>query len=313
MIILSLVRPLQLPFFVDELDLQLDPAHALKNALAKEQAANWVNALGPTQRQVFLGCSPEVQDLLGRMFDKDESTRASIDEILKHPWCQRELPAILQNKLNFLAAEQAKIDSESDRPRYSVEDGDKLVAHFVEKIYTDEYRALSKRGGGLQIVDRMMLTWSGLQHEEEGLPKGADGLEAVRFAAEWAEAQAQQLSSGNKRPTDTSTLDGKDKPLEIFAAAAADLGRQTRTGGGTGTHRAPTVPPSAESSLRSSLTAASGTWTPGSEGMPSAAAHAPYKSRARISTIITQKVVNEEGSVISAWTPHRRAKLLPQQ
>jgi hypothetical protein len=56
-----LVPPPQLPFFFDELDLQLDPAHALSKALKAAQHAKWTDALGPTQRQIFLGCSAEVQ------------------------------------------------------------------------------------------------------------------------------------------------------------------------------------------------------------------------------------------------------------
>lgn len=297
--------PLQLPFFVDELDMQLDPAHALKDTLAKEQAANWVDALGPSQRQVFLGCSTEVQDLLGRMFDKEEGTRATIEEILAHPWCRRELPPILQNKLRFLEEEQAKIDSESDRPRYCVAGGDKLVEEFMERVFSDEYREQVKRFGHV-MVDSLMLTWSGLQREELGLPRPGDAADAVRFAAEWAEEQVRGAQAGGAG-AEGSLREPQSAVKMRTNSDASKRNASVRVSATSGAQKAASSPPSPGSSRRSSLSGGEGSpgaGTPRAGAKPSAA-QAPYKSRTRISQIITQRA-GEDGSVISAWSPSPR-------
>lgn len=54
------------------------------------------------------GCklSDEVCDLLDKIFIVEPEERLSIDGIRQHPWCLRQLPPHLQDKLDSLAAEQ---------------------------------------------------------------------------------------------------------------------------------------------------------------------------------------------------------------
>lgn len=254
------------------------------------------------------------QDLIGRCFDRSEDTRASIDDILKHPWCQRQLPAILQNKLNYLAGEQAKIDSESDRPRYCVADGDKQVAHFVEQIFSEEYGIETKKRWPI-LVDRMMLTWSGLPHEHEGLPPSIEGSAAKPLASARAaskrstDASAASKAVGWKEGSSSGPREEDPSGYRASAPASAVSAEESRS-----LHSNVSTATSGSPSPRS------GTVTPRA-GQLSAAAAAPYKSRARLSSLLIRSLSNgnagsmassqqdlsadPSGWTVSAWSPHR--------
>eukprot|EP00775_Hariotina_reticulata_P003264 gene3264-3542_t len=74
----------------------------------KEQ--NWVDSDEFVKANVK-ALSPELRDLLDKIFVADEFKRITMQGIKEHPWCQMPLPPLLQNELDEMAREQELRDS----------------------------------------------------------------------------------------------------------------------------------------------------------------------------------------------------------
>ncbi|KXZ42321.1 hypothetical protein GPECTOR_162g136 [Gonium pectorale] len=113
--------------------------------------------------------TPELKDLLDRMFDVKQESRASIETIKAHPWFNRPLPPRYEEALEELQKEQREIDEQVSKGAFQSAERDKALEALLDRavtppLPTDEpvtrlnlakiKRAYSilKKGGGMAAV-----------------------------------------------------------------------------------------------------------------------------------------------------------------
>lgn len=65
------------------------------------------------------------------MLNNDEDARASVAEVLEHPWMRQRLPAQLEAQLAAVRAAQAK--RETSPEMYGAKAGDAVISTFVKE------------------------------------------------------------------------------------------------------------------------------------------------------------------------------------
>ncbi|KAI8475385.1 MAG: kinase-like domain-containing protein [Monoraphidium minutum] len=99
----------ELPFGFDKFSRLLPPGEALSVLWQLESEQSWREAAGP--RLLRRRAAPEALDLLDRMLDPDEDSRADLAAIKAHPWFSRRLPRRYEAAAAALAKEQARLDA----------------------------------------------------------------------------------------------------------------------------------------------------------------------------------------------------------
>lgn len=98
----------------------------------------WVAQMGtqwkdnPQNARTVQQLSPEVVDLLGRMFDTNQESRISISAIMKHPWFNRPLPQKYVDALQELEEQQSKIDSSVTNGKFRSPERDHALQTLLE-------------------------------------------------------------------------------------------------------------------------------------------------------------------------------------
>ncbi|KAJ9519027.1 hypothetical protein QJQ45_026294 [Haematococcus lacustris] len=77
--------------------------------------------------------SDNCRDLLDKIFEMDEAKRIDIVAIRQHPWYLTPLPAVYENALNTLAAEQAAVKEQVAAGKHKVEARDKALQRLVNR------------------------------------------------------------------------------------------------------------------------------------------------------------------------------------
>uniref|UniRef100_A0A7R9VAN3 cyclin-dependent kinase n=1 Tax=Chlamydomonas euryale TaxID=1486919 RepID=A0A7R9VAN3_9CHLO len=77
--------------------------------------------------------SPELKDMLDRMFEVKQDARIDVAGIRAHPWLLKPLPKPLASALKSLEVEQAKIDTLVAQGAYKNSDADKMLEAMLEK------------------------------------------------------------------------------------------------------------------------------------------------------------------------------------
>ncbi|KAI8468136.1 MAG: kinase-like domain-containing protein [Monoraphidium minutum] len=77
--------------------------------------------------------SPECRDLLDRMFDVNQDSRISIEQIVKHPWFSHPLPQRYEDALAALQKEQATITSRFSVSNFRSKERDAALQSLLDR------------------------------------------------------------------------------------------------------------------------------------------------------------------------------------
>ncbi|KAG1662635.1 hypothetical protein FOA52_009620 [Chlamydomonas sp. UWO 241] len=80
--------------------------------------------------------SPELKELLDKMFEVKQDTRIDVPGIRSHAWTNKPLPEVFTSALVEIAAEQAKIDVMVAQGLYKNSDADKMLEVLLERAST---------------------------------------------------------------------------------------------------------------------------------------------------------------------------------
>ncbi|GFR50263.1 hypothetical protein Agub_g12450, partial [Astrephomene gubernaculifera] len=80
--------------------------------------------------------TPELKELLDRMFDVKQESRASIDTIKSHPWFNRPLPPKYEESLKELQEEQRAIDEQVSKGAFQSAERDKALEALLDRAVT---------------------------------------------------------------------------------------------------------------------------------------------------------------------------------
>ncbi|KAG2451796.1 hypothetical protein HYH02_003572 [Chlamydomonas schloesseri] len=80
--------------------------------------------------------TPELKDLLDKMFDVKQESRASIESIKNHPWFQKPLPEPYESSLKELQEEQRQIDEQVSKGAFQSAERDKALEALLDRAVT---------------------------------------------------------------------------------------------------------------------------------------------------------------------------------
>ncbi|KAG2488294.1 hypothetical protein HYH03_013144 [Edaphochlamys debaryana] len=80
--------------------------------------------------------TPELKELLDKMFDVKQESRASIDTIKQHPWFNRPLPEKFTESLKELEEEQRAIDEQVSKGAFQSAERDKALEALLDRAVT---------------------------------------------------------------------------------------------------------------------------------------------------------------------------------
>ncbi|GAX78595.1 hypothetical protein CEUSTIGMA_g6034.t1 [Chlamydomonas eustigma] len=113
-----------------------------KTWLQQNKRAWYENSLMGGQLQYL---SPEVKDLLDKMFELDESKRINIEGLRTHPWFMKTMRPHLEEAISAMETEQIENERKVATGAFCSKDRDDAVKMLIEMASSEEFRAQSSK------------------------------------------------------------------------------------------------------------------------------------------------------------------------
>ncbi|GAX78594.1 hypothetical protein CEUSTIGMA_g6033.t1 [Chlamydomonas eustigma] len=131
----------------------------LKQIWLQQHKKQWYdNALLQDQLKYM---SPEVRDLLDKMFEVNESKRLDVKDIKTHPWMMKKMPPDLEAASVKMEREQVDVARKVEAGHFNCKLRDAAVQELIENSSSPEFREQSSKSGApttkFEILSRIKL------------------------------------------------------------------------------------------------------------------------------------------------------------